>query len=81
MFSCPSAACIHAEGPDIAVLIAFLQTWNNPRIMLFAAYLAKSALDNVGQLHEVLAAHCVHTPVPRGFCEFDVSHDQYEQGG
>jgi len=60
MFSCLSVACLHAKGRDIAALIAFLRTWNNPRITSFEVYLTKSALESAGQLYEVLAAHCVH---------------------
>ncbi|KAJ6533498.1 hypothetical protein B0H19DRAFT_1080912 [Mycena capillaripes] len=60
MFSGLRVARIHDRGLDISASIAFLRTWNNPRITSFEACFLSAALQNSGMLYEALAAHCVH---------------------
>ncbi|KAJ6578428.1 hypothetical protein B0H19DRAFT_1371241 [Mycena capillaripes] len=59
MFAGLRVARIHDHGQDISALIAFLRTWNNPRITSFKALFGSAALENAGVLYEVLAVHCV----------------------
>ncbi|KAF8194473.1 hypothetical protein K438DRAFT_1934637 [Mycena galopus ATCC 62051] len=51
---------IHDRGLDISASIAFLRTWNNPRLTSFEACFRSVALENAWALYEALAAHCAH---------------------
>ncbi|KAJ7893793.1 hypothetical protein B0H13DRAFT_2339527 [Mycena leptocephala] len=54
------ARCRSMASPTEASSIAFLRTWNNPRITSFEACFRSAALENAWVLYETLAAHCVH---------------------
>ncbi|KAJ7877803.1 hypothetical protein B0H13DRAFT_977458 [Mycena leptocephala] len=60
MFASLRVARIHDRGLDISASIAFLRTWNNPRITSFEACFRSAALENAWVLYETLAAHCEH---------------------